>query len=149
MKIRLNFGKLSSISRYLGNSKTWATSKLLFFVWPGDAGSAKSSSPTGKGAHSQLAERQQNSCLRHSNIAAVCPLALLFSLLPAAVPAEIAPPASPGQSIELTVSRSSCQRDFTCGRVLQNFTADENLWMIITRQKEDVKLGGFYCAARI
>lgn len=149
MKNRINFGKFSSISRYLGNSKTWAISQLLSFVWPGNAGSAKSSSPTGKGAHSQLAERQQNSRLRHSNIAAVCPLALLFSLLPAAAPAETAPPAFPGQSIEHPVSRSSCQCDFTCGRVLQNFTADENLWMIITGQKEDVKLGGSYCATCI
>ena len=55
---------------------------------------AKSSSPAGKDAHSQLAERQQNSRLRRSNIATVCPLALLPSLLLAVVPAEIASPAS-------------------------------------------------------
>ena len=62
-----------------------------------DAASAKSSVPAGKGARSQLAERQQNSRLRRSNIAAVSPLALLPSLLPAAAPAEIAPPASVGR----------------------------------------------------
>ena len=62
-----------------------------------DAAFAKSSSPAGKGAHSQLAERQQNSRLRRSNIAAVSPLALLPSLLLAAAPAEIAPAASAGR----------------------------------------------------
>ena len=35
-------------------------------------------------------------CVALQGAAAVCPLALLFSLLPAVAPAEIAPPASPG-----------------------------------------------------
>ena len=40
-------------------------------------------------AHSQLAERQQNSRLRRSNIAAVSPLALLISLIIAPAPADM------------------------------------------------------------
>ena len=61
------------------------------------------SSPAGKGAHSQLTERQQNSRLRRSDIAAVSPLAMPLSLLPAATPAEIAPPASAGRWLFLVM----------------------------------------------
>ena len=42
-------------------------------------------------AHSQLAERQQNSRFQCSDIADVLPLAMLISLVIAAAPADIAP----------------------------------------------------------
>ena len=53
--------------------------------------SAKSSSLAMSCTHSQLAERQQNSRLRRSNIAAVLPLAMLISLVIVAALADIAP----------------------------------------------------------